>query len=70
MRQPIATSRILAPRPFSSGVLSGIKVIEEGECLKSWIRSGLVAAVRRLRDIEAQEAAIEAGDDDEVVMAS
>ena len=47
----------------------GIKVIEEGECLKSWIRSGVVAGLRRLRDIEAQEAAIEAGDDDEAVMA-
>jgi hypothetical protein len=48
----------------------GVKVIEEGECLKSWIRSGVVAGLRRLRDIQAQEAAIEAGDDDEAVMAS
>ena len=48
----------------------GVKVIEEGECLKSWIRSGVVAGLRRLRDIEAQEAAIEAGDDDDAVMAS
>lgn len=48
----------------------GIKVIEEGECLKSWIRSGVVAGLRRLRDIEAQEAAIEADDDDEDLVAS
>jgi hypothetical protein len=36
----------------------GIKVVEEGECLKSWIRSGVVAGVRRvevknLEDLEA-----------------
>ena len=31
----------------------GVKVIEEGECLKSWIRSGVVAGLRRLRDLEA-----------------
>src|SRR5579871_3321324 len=48
----------------------GIKVIEEGECLKSWIQSGVIAGIRRLQDIEAQEVAVEAGDDGEVVMAS
>ncbi len=30
----------------------GIKVIEEGECLKSWIRFGVIAGIRRLQDIE------------------
>ena len=24
----------------------GVKVVEEGECLKSWIRSGVVAGIR------------------------
>ena len=26
----------------------GVKVVEEGECLKSWMRSGVVAGVRRV----------------------
>jgi hypothetical protein len=26
----------------------GVKVVEEGECLKSWMRFGVVAGVRRV----------------------
>lgn len=38
----------------------GVKVVEEGGCLKSWIKSGVVAGVRR-SEFEGTED-LEAGD--------
>jgi hypothetical protein len=41
----------------------GVKVVEEGECLKSWIRSGVVAGIRYIQRVEFEGTEnLEAGD--------
>jgi hypothetical protein len=44
----------------------GEEVVEHTECLKSWIRSGITAGIRKLAEIEQLEVDMEAQGDGEV----